>query len=122
MSKNQEVMKYEREVTPAERFFTRSPYSIVTMIARIKGNVSEKMLKNAVAKVQQRHTLLNVRIKDDEDHAQWFISEGAQEIPVEVVPRKSENDWIKIHAEASKVPFEFETHPPIRFILVQLMT
>ena len=42
-----------------------------------------------------------------------------QEIPIEVVPRKTENDWIKIHAEGSKIPYDFETRPAIRFILVQ---
>jgi NRPS condensation-like uncharacterized protein len=112
-------MKYVREVSPLERFFTRSPFSIVTMVARIKGNVSEELLRRAVAKVQQRHALLNVRIKDDDDHAQWFTSEGVQGIPIEIVPRESENDWIKIHAEASRIPFEFERQPAIRFILVQ---
>jgi hypothetical protein len=118
MTENLEVKDFERRVTPIERFFTRSPYSIVTMVARIKGNVSEDMLKDAVAKVQQRHTLLRVRIKDDNEHPQWFTSEGVQEIPIEIIPRKSENDWIKIHADASKIPYEFETHPAIRFILV----
>ena len=119
MSKNEQIEEYIRKATPAERFFTRSPFSIVTMVARIKGNVSEEMLKNAVDKVQQRHALLRVRIKDDNEHIQWFTSEGVQEIPIEIVPRKSENDWIKIHAEASKIPYEFETRPAIRFILVQ---
>jgi NRPS condensation-like uncharacterized protein len=89
------------------------------MVARIKGNISKDMLKNAVAEVQQRHFLLRVRIKEDNDRAQWFTSEGVQEIPIEIVPRKSENDWIEIHAKASKIPFEFETRPAIRFILVQ---
>lgn len=119
MSANGEAKKVERKVTSAERFFTRSPFSIVTMVARIKGNVTEEMLKHGVDKVQQRHALLSVRIKDDNEHAQWFTSEGVQEISTEVVPRKSETDWIKIHAEASKIPYEFETHPAIRFILVQ---
>jgi len=111
--------KYERKVTPAERFFTRSPFSIVTMVARIKGEVTEDMLKDAVAKVQQRHALLQVRIQDDVNHDQWFTSENVQEIPVEIVPRRSENDWIEIHAEASKIPFDFDIRPAIRFILVQ---
>jgi NRPS condensation-like uncharacterized protein len=77
------------------------------------------MLKNAVAKVQQRHTLLRVRIKEDVQHALWFTSEGVQEIPIEIIPRQSENDWIKIHADFSKIPYEFETRPAIRFVLVQ---
>jgi NRPS condensation-like uncharacterized protein len=112
-------MKYERRVTSAERFFMYSPFSIVTLVARIKGNVTDEMLKNAVVKVQQQHALLRARIKYDDNHRQWFTSQDVQKIPIEIVPRTSENDWIKIHAEASKIPFEFETLPAIRFILIQ---
>jgi hypothetical protein len=119
MQDNDDHPKYQRKVTSAERFFTRSPFSIVTMVARIKGNLTENMLKDAIAKVQKRHALLQVCIKDDENHDQWFTSEKVQGIPVEIVPRKSENDWIKIHAEESKIPFEFDIRPAIRFILVQ---
>ena len=113
------IKKYERKVTGAERFFARSPFSIVTMVARIKGNVTAAMLKHAVAKIQQRHVLLSVRIKEDHKHTLWFTSEGVQAIPIEIVPRKLEDDWIKIHAEASRIPYEYETRPSIRFILVQ---
>jgi hypothetical protein len=110
---------FQRRLTPIERFFTRSPFAIVTIVARINGSVSEGMLRNAVTQVQKRHTLLQTRIVDGEDHTQSFTSKGVQEIPVEVVPRHSEGDWIKIHRESLKLPFEFETHPAIRFILVQ---
>ena len=119
MSQNLEVKKYDRKVTGAERFFSHSPFSIVTMVARIKGNVTRDMLESAVTKVQQRHVLLRVRIREDETHVPWFTSEGIQEIPIEVFPRKSESDWIEIHANASKIPYEFETQPAIRLILVQ---
>ncbi|HSG17862.1 MAG TPA: condensation domain-containing protein [Anaerolineae bacterium] len=119
MSEGTAIEKYERRVTSAERLFTRSPFSIVTMVARIKGHVTEEMLRNAVDKAQQRHTLLRVRIRDDNDHGQWFNSEAVQEIPVEIAPRQSENDWIKIHAEAAKIPYEFESRPAVRFVLVQ---
>ena len=40
-------MLYKREVSPSERAFRYAPYAIVTVVARIKGNVSEEMLKNA---------------------------------------------------------------------------
>jgi NRPS condensation-like uncharacterized protein len=121
MSGNLDVMKYEREVTSPERFFSRSPFSIVTMVARIKGYITAEMLNNAVGKVQQRHALLRFCIKEDDDHTLWFSSAGVQAIPVEIVPRNSKDDWIKVHAEALKVPFEFETQPAIRFILVHSM-
>jgi NRPS condensation-like uncharacterized protein len=122
MSENQNLKRYERRVTPLERLFRHSPYSIVTMVARIKGNVSEGMLRNAVSRVQGRHPNLRVRIKEDSDHVPWFTSEGAGEIPVGVVPRESDDHWIQVHQEASQIPFEFDVRPAIRFILVQSPT
>lgn len=114
-----DFVNYERKITGAELFFLHSPFSIVTMVARIKGTVTEDKLNEAVKKVQARHALLNVRIQEDSQHELWFRSDHVQAIPIEILPRKSENDWITIHAEASKIPFEFETRPAIRFILVQ---
>ena len=118
MSHNLTAKKYERKITPLERLFTRSPFSLVTIVARIKGDISEDQLTQAVAKVQLRHTNLRVRIRDGQDHVPWFTSEGVGEIPVEVVPREADDHWIKVHQEASKVPFDFEERPAIRFILV----
>jgi len=89
------------------------------MVVRIKGHVTEEMLKNAMLEVQLRHALLQVRITDDENHDQWFSSSKVQEIPVKIVPRNSKDDWIKIHTEESKIPFEFDTRPAIRFVCVQ---
>ena len=119
MNNPQETQFYERKVTGAERFFSHAPFSTVTMVARIKGKVTEEMLRSAVQKVQQRHTLLRVRVRDSQDGDLWFTSDGVQEIPIEIMPRETENDWIKIHAEGAKIPYEFETRPAIRFILVQ---
>jgi hypothetical protein len=119
MPGNQPAKKYERNVTSAERFFTHSPFSIVTMVARIRGHVSEEMLRHAVARVQERHALLRVRIKDDHKGGHRFTTEGVQEIPVTLVDRMSADDWMQAHLEASKIPYEFETRPAIRFILVQ---
>jgi NRPS condensation-like uncharacterized protein len=119
MNNKQEIQAYKRKVTGAERFFSHAPFSTVTMVARINGLVTAEMLKIAVEKTQQRHALLRVRIKDTQDGDLWFISEGVQEIPIEVVPRKTEIDWIKVHAEGSKIPYDFENRPAIRFILVQ---
>ena len=71
MSENIEIRKYKRKVTSPERLFSRSPYSTVTMVVRIKGSVSHEALQRAVHKVRQRHALLGVRIIDDEEHTQW---------------------------------------------------
>ncbi len=116
------VKNYERRLTPSERFFMRSPFAIVTVVARIKGNISKEMLTEAVSKVQQRHTLLRVRIKLDDDNIPWFTSEGVKEIPIDIVPRNSDDQWVQILTENSKIPFEFDERPCIRFVLVQSPT
>ncbi len=93
MSENPKLDKYERKVTHLERVFRRSPFSIVTMVARIKGSISESMLRDAVSKVQLRHPNLRVRIIEDEDRNPWLTSEEVKEIPVEVIPRESDDQW-----------------------------
>jgi hypothetical protein len=122
MSENQNLKRYERKATPSERLFRHSPFSIVTMVARIKGNVSKSMLVNAVSKVQQRHPNLRVRIVEDDDRGPLFTSDGAKEIPVQVVPRESDDHWLTVVEESCQVPFEFDAQPAIRFILVQSPT
>jgi len=119
MSENQILENYARKITPIERLLSMSPYAVVTMVVRIKGAVSESMLVHAVAQVRRRHSNLRVRIKEDNDHELWFTSEGAGEIPIAIVPRESEDHWIRVFHEACRVPFEFDTRPAIRFILVQ---
>jgi hypothetical protein len=112
------IENIEREVTLMERTFLFSPFSTVTVVARIKGSISVDMLMNAVQKVQQRHANLRVRLKWDEGHNPWFTSEDVKEIPVEIVPRESEDHWIAVHQEAGMIPFRFDERPAIRFILV----
>ena len=109
---------FERKVTPLERFFSLSPYSIVTVVARIKGNITERMLTEAVHKVQQRHTNLLVRIRVDDEHIPWFTSEDVKEIPIIILPRESNEDWITVQHKESMRLFEFDERPAIRFILV----
>jgi NRPS condensation-like uncharacterized protein len=119
MSESQNPRRYERKISPVERLLSLSPFAVVTMVARIKGSVSEGMLRSAVSRVQQRHRNLQVRIKEDDEHDPWFTSEGVGEIPIEIVPRESADHWIQVFHEACRVPFAFDAQPAIRFVLVQ---
>lgn len=109
---------HERRVTAVERTLLLSPFSTVTIVARIQGDVTMEALMNAIRKVQRRHLNLRVRMRWDEEHNPWFTSEGVKEIPVEIVPRESGDHWKEVHREASMIPFMFDERPAIRFILV----
>jgi NRPS condensation-like uncharacterized protein len=113
-----EIDKIERRVTAMERLFWLSPFSTVTVVSRIKGDITVDMLMNAVQKVQQRHVNLRMRITLDDEGNPWFTAEGVKEIPVKIISRESEDHWIKIHKESSQVPFRFDERPAVRFILV----
>ena len=114
-----DIQSYQRRVSAAESLFMRSPYSVVTLIARIKGNVTEAMLRRVVVKVQQRHTNLRVRIIEDSEGVAWFSSDNVEEISIESVARSSDAQWIEFVEQASQVPFEFDRRPAIRFILAR---
>ena len=118
MSENHRNKVYKRALTPMERLLHRHPFAIVTMVTRIRGSVTESMVRDAVSKVRQRHPNLRVRIVDDENGNPWLTSEGAGEIPVETVPRQSGDQWIKVTQESCQIPFEFDARPAIRFILL----
>ena len=79
--------KYNRKVSPIERFFTYSPFSLVSLIARIKGKVSKEQLVKSVSILSQKHSLLKVKITDKNNGDLWFTSDEVEEIPIEVINR-----------------------------------
>jgi NRPS condensation-like uncharacterized protein len=115
----EDINIYERKVTGFERILSYAPFSIVTVVARIKGKITIEMLNKAVKQVQKRHTNLRVRIKEDTEHNLWFTTENVKEIPIEQVSRKNKDHWIQVQKEASQIPFSFDERPAIRFYLVQ---
>jgi hypothetical protein len=108
-----------REISPVELFFSKSPYSVITLLARVRGSITEAALKDALAKLQQAHLPLQFRITEDENSQPWFTTEGTREIPCQIIPRNGPQDWIKIVADANLIPYQFETHPALKVILMQ---
>ena len=110
---------YRRRISPLEGMFLHAPYAIVTMTARIKGSVSKEMLQKAVIKVQARHTNLRLKVEYDDQGDPWFTSQDVQTIPVESIPRETDQDWMEVIHLQRQIPFDFEVRPAIRFFLVQ---
>ncbi len=107
---------YKRKLTPQESFLFRSPFSIVTLVARIKGETTHEELEEAVKKVQRRHINLRMRIHDDENNDSWLTTEGVGDIPVTSIQRQSDEHWINVMHADSENPFDFTERPAIRFI------
>jgi NRPS condensation-like uncharacterized protein len=109
----------KRKLTSIEHLFAYSPFSIVAMVIRIKGPVTIEQLKSAIPRLEQKYIMLRSRIVNDPSGDLWFTTEGTAEIPLQSVNRTSSDQWMDIVEEESKIPFDFETRPPLRFILLQ---
>jgi len=110
---------YTRSVSPVESIFSLSPYSVVAMVFRVKGQITSPQLQQAVSSVQMKHPLLQTIISIDDNNEKIFTSENSGSIQLETILRESEEHWMDVYHKHCAIPFEFDTNPCIRFILLQ---
>ena len=113
---------YKRKLQGHERRHLYAPNSIIPIVIKIKGNIDKNNLKTAIEKVQERHVLLRSRIEIDNSNTAWYTTEGTDEIPIKIIDRISDEQWITVCKNESKIPFDFHKRPPIRFILLSSKT
>lgn len=107
-----------RKVTNLERVYFWTPYSNVSMITRINGDVSPEKLHFAIDTVRKMHPLLDARIVFDEDHNAWFSTDNVPQPSLKIIDRVSDTHWFKELQQEINIPFDLEKGPMIRFILI----
>ena len=107
-----------RRLSNSERLWLRSPAANVVVAARIIGDVSEKGLRVALDAVRRMHPLLGAKIIFDENHDAWLSADNVSETTLRITPRSSEIQWFEEIRHENRIPFEPETRPLIRFVLV----
>ena len=111
-------IEYKRKLQANERRHFRGPNSTIPIIVRIKGNINKINLKHAIKEIQKRHILLNVKIEVDNNNSAWFTTRDVDEIPIKIIERTSDKQWISICEVENKIPFDYLHKPPIRIILL----
>ncbi len=111
--------KFERMLNSFERRFFRAPNQIISLVARVKGLISEEDLRISLDKVRQQHPLLGVRIYLDENNDAWYTTENVPENQLRIVERTSESDWNRELSKEYGIRFELGTGPLVRFVLLQ---
>lgn len=106
-----------RKLLNVERFFLWHPLTMVALIARIQGDVSEQRLRAAIEKARQMHPLLTSRIIIDEHQDAWFSADTLVN-SVRVVERESNTMWKDELWNEYRIPFAYESGPLIRFVLL----
>jgi len=87
-----------RNLMMVERIMYVDPETPVNLVftAKIKGNVPEENFKAALEKIQQKHPLLRTRIDSSSEKYPFFIGEkDIEPIPLRIVERKTDEDWLK---------------------------
>ncbi|MEM7555567.1 MAG: condensation domain-containing protein [Cyanobacteria bacterium P01_A01_bin.84] len=88
-----------------------------SLTAQVRGEFSIEQLKQALAQVQQRHSLLRVSIALDKAERPWFIENSAK-IPIRVVQRQGEEDWKRELEQEISTPFVWIQAPLVRVVLL----
>ncbi|MCX6653772.1 MAG: hypothetical protein NTY03_01490, partial [Candidatus Bathyarchaeota archaeon] len=110
---------FRRKMLTLERRFFRAPGANLSVVARIRGEIAQDKLRAALTKLRQMHPLLGVRVVLDSHQEAWFSSDGVTEPQLKVIPRDSDDQWMKAVQEEHNIAFDFEKGPLIRFILLK---
>ncbi|MVT11138.1 condensation domain-containing protein [Chitinophaga tropicalis] len=85
--------------------------------AKVRGNIIPERLTNALKKVQDKHALLKVVIREDEKGRPYFVSDTQiPPIPVEIRERQSDNDWLAVSASEWHHSFQVRKMPLARVV------
>src|SRR3954466_7100179 len=85
--------------------------------AKIRGRITEQQLKTALAGIQRKHPLLRVVIREDEKGRPYFVSNiRIPEIPVQIVERVSDNDWVAASEAEWEYRFDVQAGPLARVL------
>lgn len=105
-----------------ERIMYVDPETPVNCVfaAKIKGEIPEQNFKTALEKIQQKHALLRVVIDSKSEKYPFFIEEKEiAPIPLRIVERKTDQDWLTESQKEWKILFEEEKTPLARVVWVR---
>ncbi|RXM51688.1 MULTISPECIES: condensation domain-containing protein [unclassified Chryseobacterium] len=112
----------KRKLMMVERIMYVDPETPVNCVfaAKIKGEIPEQNFKTALEKIQQKHALLRVVIDSTSEKYPFFIEEKEiAPIPLRIVERKTDQDWLTESQKEWKILFEEEKTPLARVVWVR---
>lgn len=87
---------------------------------RLRGTFKEEEIQQALHQIQAKHPWLRALITYDDQHIPWFeVPEPSLPIPVRIVPRKGEDDWLEESKKEWQTTFLYEELPLIRFVWIK---
>jgi hypothetical protein len=88
------------------------------LVARLRGALPADRLGNAVQRLEVRYPLLRARVSQ-EGRAAHYVTDGVPPLPVRVVERLAEDDWLAEVAADMSCPFPLATGPLARLTVLR---
>ncbi|MBB6269768.1 hypothetical protein HDF26_000195 [Pedobacter cryoconitis] len=102
-----ERIMYVDALTPVNCIYT----------VKIRGVIDPEVLRSALYKIQKKHPLLRMKIDEQQAGGPYFIlDENIKEIPVRIMERNSEQDWLHESKAEWHQLFDGENEPLARIV------
>jgi NRPS condensation-like uncharacterized protein len=89
----------------------------VTFTVKMRGTITMKNLRLALAKVQARHPALTAGVVEDDQGRPWFVSPAQPpEIPLRIAERLSDEHWLQESEIECSIPFDMRNGPLLRIV------
>lgn len=86
---------------------------------RLRGTFVLKDIQHALSQLQEKHPWLKAVIKHDEKNIPWFEVSEKIKIPIRILAKKEENDWLEESKNEWHKMFNYKEQPLMRFVWIK---
>ncbi|MCA6065921.1 condensation domain-containing protein [Chryseobacterium sp. RG1] len=86
---------------------------------RLRGTFVLKNIQHALEKIQEKHPWLKAVIQHDEKNIPWFEVSEKVKIPIRILAKKEENDWLEESKNEWYKLFNYKEQPLMRFVWIK---
>jgi NRPS condensation-like uncharacterized protein len=88
-----------------------------TFAVKIRGSITTENLRRALAKLQAKHPMLRAGVQEDQSGIPWFVeNKNVPEIPLRVVERYTDDDWMRASISEWATMFDLRNGPLLRIV------
>jgi hypothetical protein len=88
------------------------------MVARVSGNLTESILRQALDMVQEKHPPLRWRIQEREGKPPMFVTTDVPGIPLRVFKRKDDDHWMGVAEDEMNGAVQWNRGPLVRVVML----